>query len=84
MQASWAGSGPAPAAPLQFVTAILGKIVFVGLTWAFFQHLASGVRHLILDIGAGYELHANARWSVVTLIFSIASTILFWAFLLLR
>ncbi|GAO55661.1 MULTISPECIES: succinate dehydrogenase, cytochrome b556 subunit [unclassified Novosphingobium] len=76
----WTGTGGA----LQFVTAILGKIVFVGLTWAFFQHLASGVRHLILDIGAGYELHANARWSVVTLIFSIASTILFWAFLLLR
>ncbi|MBA4356014.1 MAG: succinate dehydrogenase, cytochrome b556 subunit, partial [Novosphingobium sp.] len=45
---------------------------------------ASGIRHLILDIGAGYELQSNARWSIATLIFSIGATVLFWAFLLLR
>jgi succinate dehydrogenase / fumarate reductase cytochrome b subunit len=76
----WLGTGGGVAA----VTAILGKVVLVGLTWAFFQHAASGIRHLILDIGAGYELDANARWSTATLIISVGLTILFWAFVLLR
>jgi succinate dehydrogenase / fumarate reductase cytochrome b subunit len=69
---------------LQVVTALLGKVVLVGLTWAFFQHLATGVRHFVLDIGAGYELDANARWSSFTILFSITATVLFWAFVLLR
>jgi succinate dehydrogenase / fumarate reductase cytochrome b subunit len=46
---TWTGAGDG----LQPVTAILGKVVLIGLTWAFFQHAASGIRHLILDIGAG-------------------------------
>lgn len=69
---------------LATLTALLGKIVLVGLTWAFFQHMATGVRHFVLDIGAGYELDANARWSTFTILFSVAATALFWAFVLLR
>ncbi|MCW1384163.1 succinate dehydrogenase, cytochrome b556 subunit [Novosphingobium sp. KCTC 2891] len=76
----WLGTGGG----LQVVTALLGKVVLVGLTWAFFQHAASGIRHLVLDIGAGYELETNARWSTLTLVFSVLATILFWAFVLLR
>ena len=77
---TWTGAGDG----LQPVTAILGKVVLIGLTWAFFQHAASGIRHLILDIGAGYELETNSRWSVITIAFSAIATILLWAFLLLR
>ncbi|MDP3551532.1 MAG: succinate dehydrogenase, cytochrome b556 subunit [Novosphingobium sp.] len=76
----WLGTGGG----LQTVTSVLGKIVLVGLTWAFFQHAASGIRHLILDIGAGYELNTNARWSSLTIVISILLTIAFWAFVLLR
>jgi len=74
----------APAGGLQMATALLGKVVLVGLTWAFFQHMATGIRHFILDIGVGYELEANARWSSLTILFSIAATSLFWAFVLLH
>jgi len=76
----WTGAGGG----IQTITAVLGKVVLVGLTWAFFQHLATGVRHFVLDIGAGYELDANARWSWFTILFSIAATALFWAFVLLH
>ncbi|MFN3552086.1 MAG: succinate dehydrogenase, cytochrome b556 subunit [Novosphingobium meiothermophilum] len=76
----WLGT----AGGVQAFTAILGKVVLVGLTWAFFQHAATGIRHLILDIGAGYELQTNARWSILTMVFSILLTIAFWAFVLLR
>jgi succinate dehydrogenase / fumarate reductase cytochrome b subunit len=61
-----------------------GQIVLVGLTWAFFQHLCSGIRHYVLDIGAGYELEANARWSVVTIVIALLLTAAFWAFILVR
>lgn len=49
-------------------------IALVALTWAFWQHLFTGLRHLFLDIGAGFELHINKFWSVMTLVGSIAAT----------
>jgi succinate dehydrogenase / fumarate reductase cytochrome b subunit len=61
-----------------------GLVVLIGLSWAFFQHLVSGLRHWVLDTGAGYELDTNARWSWVTLVAGLVLTALFWAFLLLR
>ena len=74
----------APTGGFQTVTALLGKVVLVGLTWAFFQHMATGIRHFVLDIGSGYELQANARWSSLTILFSLAATSLFLALVLLR
>ena len=37
----------------------LGYIVGIGLTFALFQHMVSGIRHFVLDTGAGYELKIN-------------------------
>ena len=56
-----------------------GAVVLVGLTWAFWQHLFSGLRHLILDTGAGYELKVNRFWAVMTVVFAIVATSLTWA-----
>jgi len=63
---------------------MLGRLVGLGLTWAFFQHMFSGIRHLVLDTGAGYELRTNKKWAVATIIGSIAVTLLVWAYILLR
>lgn len=60
-----------------------GMVIFVGLSWAFFQHMLSGLRHFVLDIGAGYELSTNRFWSVMTMAGSIFLTALFW-FLIVR
>ncbi|WP_265569893.1 succinate dehydrogenase, cytochrome b556 subunit [Sphingomicrobium nitratireducens] len=57
----------------------LGMLVLVGLTWAFWQHLFSGLRHLVLDIGAGYELKVNRFWAVMTIAASLFFTALSWA-----
>jgi len=59
-----------------------GIVVGLGLTWAFFQHTLSGLRHLALDIGAGYELSRNKFWSIATLVGSLVLTIALWAFIL--
>jgi succinate dehydrogenase / fumarate reductase cytochrome b subunit len=64
---------------LKGITSILGKIALVGLSWAFFQHLSSGVRHFILDVGAGYEVDTNNRWSLIVPVIAIVLTALFWA-----
>ena len=61
-----------------------GLVVLVGLSWAFFQHLASGLRHFVLDMGAGYEIDTNNRWSWIVLVLGILFTALFWAILLAR
>ena len=62
----------------------LGYVVLVGLSWAFFNHLCSGLRHFFLDMGAGYELQRNKTWSVLSIVGGIVLTAAFWAALLLR
>lgn len=58
-----------------------GFIVLVGLTWAFLQHLASGLRHLVMDTGAGFELKTNKLWSIIVAIVPSLLTALLWAYL---
>ena len=61
-----------------------GMIVLVGISWAFFNHMASGIRHFVLDIGAGLELTGNNLWSILTPVIGVVLTAAFWAVLLLR
>ncbi len=61
-----------------------GMIVLVGLSWAFFEHMTSGLRHFVLDLGAGYELDTNNGWSWAVPAIAIVLTALFWALILLR
>jgi len=61
-----------------------GYVVAIGFTWTFFQHMFSGIRHLVLDTGAGYELRVNKMGAVATMIGSITMTALVWALILAR
>jgi succinate dehydrogenase / fumarate reductase cytochrome b subunit len=63
----------------EHATAWYGWVVLVGLSWSFFNHMASGIRHFVLDIGAGFELKNNALWSVLTPVIGILLTAAFWA-----
>jgi len=62
----------------------LPALILVGLTWAFFQHFFSGLRHLLLDTGAGYELKTNKFWSIATIVGSLLCTVLVWVSLATR
>lgn len=59
-------------------------VVLIGLTWSFFQHMFSGLRHFVLDTGAGYELKTNRLWARMTIVGSIAATLALWAAILDR
>lgn len=61
---------------------VFGRIVLVGLTWAFFQHLLSGIRHLVMDTGAGFELGTNKRFAILTMVGSVLLTAALWAYAL--
>ena len=63
---------------------LIGRLVLIGISWSFFNHLASGLRHFVMDIGAGYEVDGNNRWSALTTVSGVVLTALFWAVLLLR
>ena len=60
----------------------IGIIVLIGLTWAFFQHLFSGIRHLAMDTGAGFELGINRTFAILTLVASILLTAALWVYVL--
>lgn len=83
----WLGalaSGPEAYATFQSAMGSpLGMLVLVGLSWAFFTHMMSGMRHFVLDIGAGYELDTNRLWSIAAPIIAICLTAAFWAAILL-
>jgi succinate dehydrogenase / fumarate reductase cytochrome b subunit len=65
-------------------TSPIGWIVLVGLSWAFFNHMTSGIRHVVMDIGAGYEIDTNRAWSIASPIIGIVLTAAFWALILFR
>ncbi|RYE56505.1 MAG: succinate dehydrogenase, cytochrome b556 subunit [Rhizobiaceae bacterium] len=56
-----------------------GYLVWIGLTWAFFQHLCNGMRHFVMDIGAGYELRANKMGAIVVMVVPVVITVVIWA-----
>lgn len=59
-----------------------GVVIGIGLSWALFQHTLSGIRHLVMDIGAGYELSTNKFWANMTMVGSVVLTALLWIFIL--
>lgn len=60
---------------------VIGWIVGVGLTWSVFQHMMSGIRHLVMDTGAAFELKANRTFAAMTFVVSTLLTVAFWLYL---
>ena len=75
---TWAGIGI-----LWGLIHILLKIVVIGCSWALFAHALTGIRHFLLDTGAGYELEANKFWASATIAGGFVLTAIFWLALLL-
>lgn len=74
-------SGPdAYAAFAGAMGSVIGKILLIGWSWAFFFHLSNGIRHLVWDAGHGFEKdQANASaWLVIAA--AVVLTVIFWVF----
>ncbi|MGB5687935.1 MAG: succinate dehydrogenase, cytochrome b556 subunit [Woeseiaceae bacterium] len=80
--AAWlfdAASGPDEYATfMAAMDTTFGRVLLVGWSYAFFYHLANGIRHLVWDTGRGFEkgqATASAWFVIVT---SVVLTAVFW------
>ena len=56
-----------------------GLFVLFGLTAVFFQHFFSGLRHLYMDTGAGFEPTKSRQLASLTLVGTVVATFATWA-----
>ena len=58
-----------------------GYVVAIGLSFAFFLHMGNGIRHFVLDTGAGYELKSNRIGAMIVIAGSVILTSLMWLYI---
>lgn len=55
-----------------------GRVLLAGWSFAFFFHLANGVRHLIWDAGFGFEMRQANASAVAAIVISVLLTLGYW------
>ena len=65
---------------LLIINSFIGKFILIGFTWSMSFHLLSGIRHLVWDLGYGFEIKTANITGVIVIISSLALTIIFWLF----
>ena len=58
------------------LNSIIGKFIILGLTWSFSFQILSEIRHLIMDMGYGFELKTTRITGLLVIFGSIFLTIL--------
>ena len=61
-----------------FLSSIIGKFFILGVTWSFSFQILSEIRHLIMDLGYGFELRTTKITGLVVIFGSIILTIAFY------
>ena len=61
-----------------FLQSIFGKFIIICLTWSFSFQILSEIRHLIMDLGYGFELQATKISGLLVIFGSIILTILIY------
>ena len=65
---------------LLIINSFLGKFILIGFTWSMSFHLLSGIRHLVWDLGYGFEIKTANISGIIVIISSLALTVIFWLF----
>jgi succinate dehydrogenase / fumarate reductase cytochrome b subunit len=74
-----AASGPEAFATAQgFMGSILGRLILLGFTAALFFHLCNGIRHLVWDMGYGFEVATAERSAWFTIAATVVLTLIAW------
>ena len=61
-----------------FLQSIFGKFIIIFLTWSFSFQTLSEIRHLIMDLGYGFELNTTKVTGLIVIFGSFCLTILFY------
>ena len=61
-----------------FFNSFLGKFIVIGLAWSFSFQILSEIRHLIMDMGYGFELQTTRITGLVVIFGSFILTVLIY------
>ena len=61
-----------------FLQSIFGKFTIIFLTWSFSFQILSEIRHLIMDLGYGFEIKTSNISGLLVIFGSVFLTILFY------
>ena len=56
-----------------------GKLLIISLSWSFSFHILSEIRHLIWDLGYGFDLKISKITGVIIIIGSLVLTVLIYS-----
>ena len=61
-----------------FLSSLIGKFFILGLTWSFSFQILSEIRHLVMDLGYGFELRTTKITGLIVIFGSLILTIAFY------
>ncbi len=67
---------------LDFFRSVIGRLLLIGWSFAFFYHFCNGIRHLFWDSGRGFEIEQVKKSGVFTIIMAVVLTSATWFILL--
>tara|TARA_B100000029_G_scaffold236613_1_gene233657 strand:- start:160 stop:546 length:387 start_codon:yes stop_codon:yes gene_type:complete len=65
---------------LLIINSFFGRFILIGFTWSMCFHLLSGIRHLVWDLGYGFEVKTANISGTIVIFSSLVLTIIFWLF----
>ena len=60
------------------LNSLAGKFIILGITWSFSFQILSEIRHLIMDLGYGFELRTTKISGLIVIFGSLILTIIFY------
>ena len=61
-----------------FLQTFVGKFILIGITWSFSFQMLSEIRHLIMDLGYGFDLKVTKITGLLVIFGSLILTILIY------
>ena len=61
-----------------FLNSFIGKFIILGITWSFSFQALSEIRHLIMDLGYGFEIKTTKITGLIVIFGSIILTVVFY------
>jgi succinate dehydrogenase / fumarate reductase cytochrome b subunit len=61
-----------------FLNSLIGKFFILGITWSFSFQALSEIRHLIMDLGYGFEIKTTKITGLIVIFGSLILTVVFY------
>ena len=62
----------------KLLNSLIGKFIILSITWSFCFQVLSEIRHMIMDLGYGFELKTTKITGLIVIFGSIVFTIIFY------